>query len=139
MSEESPNQPSIDVLKEQLKELHTRCRWYSSQLWYIPFAYFGIVALVLGNLTKTEIERFHLSLGLFACGFVGVFVLWHMFNIQDGEHRAVRNLQKVEEHLYLERTVELKSYTRPFFIAVVAVLGTCFLAGVLVLCRSGNV
>jgi len=139
MSEQNPNQPSIDVLKEQLKELNTRSRWYASQLWYIPFAYFGIVALVLGNLTKTEIEQLHLSLGLFACGFVGVFVIWHMFNIQDGEHRAIRNIQKVEDHLHLERTAELKSYTRPFFVAVVVVLGACFLAGALVLSRSGNV
>jgi hypothetical protein len=41
MDQNSDISPTQEALREQLKELNNRSRWYSGQLWYIPFAYFG--------------------------------------------------------------------------------------------------
>jgi hypothetical protein len=126
--------PTCDILKEQFKELNSRSRWYSGQLWYIPFAYFGLVSLTLGNVVARE-PKF-IGAALLFCGIVGILVFWHMLGIKDGEKRAVENLQAVEIKLGLDKTVEYKGYTLAFFIGVFVVLMACLLGGILFLCSS---
>jgi len=124
--------PPSDILKEQLKELNSRSRWYSGQLWYIPFAYFGLVALAMGNVVAKEPKS--IGVALLFCGIVGILVFWHMLGIKDGEKRAVENLQAVEVKLGLDKTVEYKRYALAFFVGVFVVLVACLLGGILFLC-----
>jgi hypothetical protein len=104
--------PTPEALREQLKELNNRSRWYSGQLWYIPFAYFGLVALTVGNVGFKE-PKF-IGLSLLYCGIIGVFVFWHMISIRDGE----------------------KNYPLAFLVGVCFVFVTCLLGGGIILCRS---
>ena len=107
----------VESLIAQLAELNSRSRWYSSQLWQVPFAYLGITGVVLAGLAdKNSI----LVLGLIAIGLFGICVSIHMYGMKDGEHRAVRNLQKIERELKLEPTVEYdhRTYVFPLRIAV---------------------
>ncbi len=112
-------EPYIEILRSQLSELNTRARWYSSQLWHVPFAYLGVTGVVLGNLG--EKSSYQLSLGLLCAGIFGILVSIHLFGIMDGEKRAVNNLQKVERELRLESTVKYK----PFYVIplVLSVMG----------------
>ena len=90
-----------ESLIAQLAELNSRSRWYSSQLWQVPFAYLGITGVVIAGLVdKNSI----LVLGLIATGLFGICVLVHMYGMKDGERRAVQNLQKIERELKLEPT-----------------------------------
>jgi hypothetical protein len=121
--------PDKDALLRQLTELNQRGRWYSSQLWQVPFAYLGLTGLAVANATGKN--SCYLPLIFWACSAFGVCVLVHMHGMRDGERRAVVNIQETEDALYLKRTVEYKSrtYTVPFQIAVsLAILGY-FLAG----------
>ena len=126
--------PTPEALREQLKELNNRSRWYSGQLWYIPFAYFGLVALTVGNVGFKE-PKF-IGLSLLYCGIIGVFVFWHMISIRDGEKRAVENLRAVEGKLHLNQTAEYKNYPLAFLVGVCFVFVTCLLGGGIILCRS---
>ncbi|MCX5847254.1 MAG: hypothetical protein NTW12_13010 [Deltaproteobacteria bacterium] len=80
--------------KETWKELNQRSRWYSSQLWYVPFAYIGIVGLgveKLHNLPHPLGNLAYLMLALFS---LAVFV--HVSSLKFYERRAVLNMQKLE-------------------------------------------
>jgi hypothetical protein len=116
-----------DALKEQLQELNNRSRWYSGQLWHIPFAYVGLVAVAIGNVIDKQSS--YIGATLFACGILGLLVFWHMWLIKDGERRAVENLRQVEIDLSLKPTVEYKGYTKPFFIGVALVALFSIVAG----------
>ncbi|WP_153145319.1 hypothetical protein [Dechloromonas sp. H13] len=120
-----------DALKEQLKELNNRARWYSGQLWYIPYAYFGLTGIAISNVVVKQ--SVYIGGTLIACGILGLFVLWHMWLIKDGEKRAVENLLLVEIALGLEPTVDYKGYTKPFFIGVSLVALLSSLGGLVLL------
>lgn len=124
-----------DGLKDQLKELNNRSRWYSGQLWHIPFAYFGVVAITISNVIAKQPS--HIGAVLVACGMVGLFVFWHMWLIKDGEKRAVENLRQVEIDLCLKPTVEYKGYTIPFFIGVALVALSSLFFGIVLVCGCG--
>lgn len=99
-------------LRVQLTELNNRSRWYSSQLWQLPFAYLGVTGLLFGGVAGGGLfEWLILCLVVFLSG---PFVIEHMANIADGERRAVKNLIAVEEKLGLPNTAQYKeSYTTP--------------------------
>jgi len=124
-----------DALKEQLKELNSRSRWYSSQLWYIPFAYFSLVAVTLANVINKQPSQ--IGIALIACGVLGIFVIWHMCLIMNGEKRAIKHLKDVEEKLSLDSTVEEKPYSYPFLAGVVVVTINSLVFGILLSCRCG--
>ncbi|MBU4480558.1 hypothetical protein KKG48_03925 [Patescibacteria group bacterium] len=120
--------PKVESLIAQLAELNSRSRWYSSQLWQVPFAYLGIAGVVLARLAdKNSI----FGLGLIATGLFGIFVSIHMYGMQNGERRAVRNLQKIEKELKLEPTAECKhkTYVLPLQIAMTLVIIVCLIVG----------
>lgn len=81
-----------DQLYAQLNE---RSRKYSAQLWQLPFAYVGILALGVQHIDKlTGCLRActFLFLGIFS---IGIFV--HVGSINYYELRSVRGMQKLEE------------------------------------------
>ena len=108
-----------ESLRAQLAELNFRSRWYSSQLWQIPFAYLGITCVVLAGLANKNPKT--LAFGLIAAGLFGICVSIHMYGMRNGEHRAVRNLQEIETALKLEPTVEYMpgTYVVPLQLAVI--------------------
>ncbi|AUM14703.1 hypothetical protein [Ketobacter alkanivorans] len=99
-------------LRVQLTELNNRSRWYSSQLWQLPFAYLGVTGLLFGGVAGGELfEWLILCLVVFLSG---PFVIEHMSNIADGERRAVKNLIAVEDKLGIPNTAQYKEcYTTP--------------------------
>jgi hypothetical protein len=103
--------------------LNNRSRWYSSELWQIPFAYLGVTGVVITQLA--EKTQAYLGIGFAASAALGVFVLIHVFRIRDSEQRAITHFQETEIALYLPVTVQTRS-GRPkiFEIAlIVAVVG----------------
>ena len=80
--------------KETLKELNQRSRWYSSQLWYVPFAYIGIVGL--------GVEKVHNlphplgSLAYLMLAFFSLAVFVHVSSLKFHERRTVLSMQKLE-------------------------------------------
>jgi hypothetical protein len=127
------NPTKAAALREQLKELNNRSRWYSGQLWHVPFAYFGLVVLI-ANQNFRSTGRYDAFIALASSAVLGMFVLWHMRAIRDGEHRAIENLRRVEEDLGFAPTVELKGYTAPFLAAVLTVVIAAATGAVLALC-----
>lgn len=109
--------PGPDSLRVQLSELNIRGRWYSSQLWQLPFAYFGVSGLVVGQaLTRNTT---YLPVILIAVAIFGFFVIWHMIGILDGQKRSVDNIQSIEKSLHLPVTALWKLYyVLPLIIAV---------------------
>ncbi len=86
-----------NILIQQLSELNSRSRWYTSRLWQVPFAYLGLTGLVLVNLADKS--ALGLSLGFIVSAIFGVLVLVHIYGVRDGEKRAVKNLQDIESLL----------------------------------------
>ncbi|MEO5956044.1 MAG: hypothetical protein ABIR36_10195 [Nitrospiraceae bacterium] len=127
-------EPTSDALGTQLTELNNRSRWYSTQLWTVPFAYLGVSALAITGFLKDTQDQ--LWLVLFAGALVGGFVIWHMEGIRDGEKRAVENLKNLESQLHLVPTVEYKRYIIPFLVAVRVFTVLFFLGGVFHLWRQ---
>jgi hypothetical protein len=126
-------QDNVDILGRQLTELNNRSRWYSTQLWTVPFAYLGVSAVILNGILRDAGE--FLCPALFACGLIGVFVVWHITKIRDGEKSAVENLEKLEVSLRLARTATDKGCSLPFFVATVILTASFFLLGILLICR----
>ena len=79
------------------EQLNLRSRWYSSQLWYIPFAYVGIVGIGLGKILTLPYPLN--SLGLILLGIFSISVFVHVSAIKFYERRAVRSMQEMEDKL----------------------------------------
>ena len=124
--EQNSNPEYLASLRTQFTELNNRSRWYSSNLWQIPFAYFAIFTIVLVQVMKEFPNYFPLV--LLSTGFFGVFVIWHMVGVIDGEKRAVQNLKEIENQLNLKQTVAYKpiNYIAPLFLALIIGVLVCF-------------
>jgi hypothetical protein len=94
------NSDRVKILLALLSEFNNRSRWYSSRIWQIPFAYFGISGILYGLMLKTNTVSIFLSCFFIILGIIGLFVFLHMVGLMNGERRAVSNLQKVEKNLF---------------------------------------
>ena len=83
-----------DKEKETWKELNQRSRWYSSQLWYVPFAYIGIVGLGIEKIHNLPRPLGNLAYLMLAFFSLAVFV--HVSSLKFYDRRAVLNMQKLE-------------------------------------------
>jgi len=119
----------LDILGRQLTELNNRSRWYSTQLWTVPFTYLGVSAIILMGFLKEASE--HLWIALIACGLIGVFVVWHLKGIQDGEKRAVNALMELEKQIGLPTAKYTRICESPLIAAVWVFTVLFFLLGVL--------
>jgi len=118
MSENNGNDKN-ESLRTQLTTLNERSRWYSSQLWQVPFAFLGIAGLLLGAVIDKE--NAVIGIILLCIGIFGITVILHISGISDGERRAVQNIEIVENKLHLEKTVLWKPiYWLPLQVAVIA-------------------
>ena len=119
----------LESWRIQLTELNNRSRWYSSQLWQLPFTYLAVTAIAIANLECQN--RYIVGLSFLAAFVLGVFVSWHMKGILDGEKRAVEGLVEVEKKLALPLTAKYKKYTQPLFIVVILATLIFLIVGIL--------
>jgi hypothetical protein len=119
------NKPEPESLRVQLTELNNRSRWYSAELWQIPFAYLGLTGLIIVQIADKTPR--HLGLAFITAAVFGVFVIIHMFKIRKHEIRAVEDLQETEAKLNLKPTAKSSSGLKVFQIAVLlAVIAFAF-------------
>ena len=79
-------QPCADTLKVQLAELNNRGRQYAGQIWQVPFAYVGIVGVVLAQVADKSGQVIRVTS---LCGALfGFFVLVHLSGMANGLERA---------------------------------------------------
>ena len=107
----------------QLTELNNRSRWYSSELWHIPFAYLGVSGVVIIQLAEKTPS--YLAIGFAASPAFGIFALLHGFRIRASEQRAITDLQETERALRLPVTAQThlrrpKIFQMALIIAVVS-------------------
>jgi len=112
--------PEKESLRVQLTELNNRSRWYSKELWQIPFAYLGLTGLIIVQIAEKNLK--HLKLAFISAATFGVFVIIHMFKIRKNETRAVKHLQETEVELNLPPTAKSSSGLMIFQIAVILVI-----------------
>jgi hypothetical protein len=85
--------------KTKYEQLNRRARLYSSQLWYVPFAYLGIIAVTLDKIPNLPQDLPNLR--GFVLVFMGIFsiaVFVHISSIKYLERRAVKEMRKLEEN-----------------------------------------
>lgn len=115
------------ALRVQLVELNNRSRWYSSQLWQVPFAYIGIAGIVLASSNSEGIGWVLLGLCVF-----GIFVVLHLKYIARAAEYAVRKLEKTEKSLNLEPTVMSRPGTyKPLCLALVGAVVVFLILGII--------
>ncbi|MGI0025455.1 MAG: hypothetical protein ACREA4_09985, partial [Nitrososphaera sp.] len=118
-------QPSVDTLRAQLVELNNRGRQYGGQIWQVPFAYVGIVGVVLAQVADKS-PRIICVVSM--CGALfGVLVLLHLTSMANGARRAVLNIQDIEAKLRLKPTAEYRPfwYIGPLVGVVVLAVSVC--------------
>ena len=76
-------------------QLNQRSRLYSSQLWYIPFAYVGIIGIGSDKILNLSYPLN--SLGFILLGIFSISVFVHVSAVKFYERRAVRSMQEMEE------------------------------------------
>jgi len=128
------NKVENDTLRAQLHELNERARWYSSQIWQVPFAFLGIAALVIGMvIEKNDPAK---ALAYLVVSGLGIAVLIHVQGLADGEKHAVENIRTIEGQLHLEQTAEYKpDIWKSFPVVVIIVTTACLFFGIIFLMR----
>ena len=84
-----------DLRSTRYVQLNERSRWYTSQLWYVPFAYLGLVGLGL-----KEILALDPLPKLFALTVLGMLSLAIFVQVCSGkyfERRAVQTMKDMED------------------------------------------
>ena|SRR5438309_393361 len=127
------------ALRVQLGELNERARAYTAQTWQVPFAYLGIVGVVLGQLGNKSAKPLTFITVLSSAAVFGIVVAIHMTAMCEGIRRAVNNIRDVEQRLGLDQTAEF----RPLWhivplISVVAIAVVLCILGVFFFACSSN-
>ena len=130
MTEPSNKQPEPESLRTELTELNVRARTYTSQIWQVPFAYLGILGVVVVQAADKAPRLLPVLLVLLVSGaLVGVAVIFHVAAMLDGSRRAVENIRKVEKALNLEETVQHRPcrYVGPIFAILAIAVVLCLI------------
>lgn len=76
------------------EQLNRRARLYSSQLWYVPFAYIGLVGIGLEKILAWPQPL--KSFGLIFMGIFSIAAFVHVSSIKYLERRAVKKMRQLE-------------------------------------------
>lgn len=79
------------------EQINQRSRWYSSQIWYIPFAFIGLTGIILGNIAKFD-SPLKTTIYFILC-FLSISVFVHVASLKYHERRSVSALKKLESEL----------------------------------------
>lgn len=118
-------EPDPDTLRAQLVELNNRGRQYGGQIWQVPFAYVGIVGVVLTQVAEKASQTIYVAS---LCGALfGVLVFFHLTSMANGSKRAVLNLLDVEAKLGLTPTAQYRPfwYIGPLVGVVLLAVSVC--------------
>jgi len=108
---------------------------YSSELWQVPFAYFGVTGIGLAQIAARAPHL--LSPTLLLAATFGFFVVVHMRRIRALEQRAVRRLRRIEMKLrIMERA--LGSSEPHIYQYAVGVLVAGYLIAAVLLVKCGG-
>ena len=113
--------PCVEALRTQLTELNVRSRTYTTQIWQVPFAYIGILGVVVAQMAdRAKNVPGFLALALGFAAVVGIAGVFH-------SKRAVGHIQEIETALRLTPTVKHKPvrYVGPIFVILALSIGTC--------------
>lgn len=93
------NAAKAEILQTYYIELNNRSRYYTSQFWYVPFAYLATVSLTISLIIKGDSLSYITNSKIcYASGFCGIFVLYFMEYLLNRNQRAVRIMQILELH-----------------------------------------
>ncbi len=80
---------------KQYEQLNQRTRWYTSQLWYVPFAFIGILALGIEKINSlSEPLRSFVFLML---SFFSLSVFVHVSSLKFYERQNILAMQQLED------------------------------------------
>lgn len=116
---------SQDALRTQLTELNIRSRTYTAHIWQVPFAYLGILGIVVAQATGKAPGLLALLLGSGA--LVGIAIIFHVAALVDGSRRAVENIRRIERALHLDETAQQRPirYVGPMFAILLLTVVLC--------------
>jgi hypothetical protein len=77
------------------EQQNERSRWYSSQLWYVPFAYLALVGIGLEKVQM--LDKPLKGFAFFALAVFSFAMFVHLCHLKYYERRAVHSLQLLEE------------------------------------------
>jgi hypothetical protein len=83
-----------DQWKSLYEQLNQRSRLYSSQLWYVPFAYIALVGIGMEKILAWPQPS--KSFGLIFMGIFSIAVFVHVSSIKFLERRAVKKMRELE-------------------------------------------
>jgi len=86
----------IEKWKTQYEQLNQRSRWYSTQLWAVPFTYLGLTGYGFGKIVSFENSNMK-SIGFFVMGIFSLAVFVHVSSIKYYERKAVNNMRALEQ------------------------------------------
>jgi hypothetical protein len=117
-----------ESLRIQLSELNQRSRMYATQMWQVPFAYLGVVGIMLA-LTNKSLTHLTTQMVAFVLFLIGIIVLWFMLGIFKAIGKSVGHIKRTEHTLGIKQTVEEHHWCIdiPIFSLVIITIVVCAL------------
>jgi hypothetical protein len=81
--------------KTQYEQLNQRARWYSTQLWLVPFTYFGLIGVGFEKINAFK-ETYLKSTGLLLMAFFSLAIFVHVSSVKYYERKAVKAMKDLE-------------------------------------------
>ena len=89
----------LELLKAQWVELNNRSRMYAVRFWHIPFAYIGVVGVVVALVVEKGEPT--IQYAAFVLFFLGLLVVWLMGGTLWALNRSVEGMRNLEDRLNL--------------------------------------
>jgi len=80
---------------KQYEQLNQRTRWYTSQVWYVPFAFIGI--LVVGIERINTLSGSLRSFAFLMLSFFSLSVFVHISSLKFYERKSILAMQQLED------------------------------------------
>ena len=80
---------------KQYEQLNQRSRWYSTQIWHVPFAFVGIIALGIGKID--DVPEPLKTFALLMLSFFSLAAFVHVASLKYYELVAIRGMQQLED------------------------------------------
>jgi len=79
----------------QYEQLNQRARWYSTQLWIVPFTYLGLIGIAFEKISALENTYFR-STGFLLIAFFSLAIFVHVSSVKYYERKAVKGMKDLE-------------------------------------------
>jgi len=122
-----------------LTEANNRSRWYSSQLWQLPFAYIGGTAVTIAQFMEIKDGHFeYLDIVVSLSAILGGIVCWHMLKVRAAKRRAIYLLIHLEEQSGLTKKYRAQQGKVALPMIIATFVATFFYANwaIALICKS---